>query len=328
MKNLIVRRQDNGPSICQLEDLDKKPLATGQVRIRSHYSGLNYKDALGVTGLTSIYKKFPIIPGIDVSGEVIESNSKTIKTGQQILINGGGLGESHDGGYTEEAIEHESNIVPLPKGLSTMEAMIYGTAGFTAALALKRMLINGQSPTMGPILVTGASGGVGQFAIEFFAKSGFEVWALTGKKSKLSELLKTRGATKVLSDEDLPLSSRPLDKAILGGIVDNIGGKYLSGLIPQVNLWGNISCVGLAAGAELNTTVMPLILRGVSLLGASSNNTPHKLRQEIWQDLATNLKPKDLKSYVTKTIGMEDVVTTAQEMLARKTSGRVLINLQ
>jgi NADPH2:quinone reductase len=204
--------------------------------------------------------------------------------------------------------------------------MILGTAGFTAGLALKRLLQNGQTPSIGPLLVTGASGGVGQFAIELFTRSGFEVWALTGK-THLHDRLKELGAKRVLSFDDVPLSSKPLDRGLLGGIVDNLGGAFLAGILPQVRLWGNIACVGLASGHELNTTVLPFILRGVSLIGVSSNNTPRPLREKIWQSLSGDLKPKNLEKYVSQVVGLEDVLATASDMLARKTHGRVLVDL-
>jgi NADPH2:quinone reductase len=202
--------------------------------------------------------------------------------------------------------------------------MIYGTAGFTAALCLERMLHNGQTPEMGPILVTGASGGVGQFAVSFFCHAGFEVHAVTGKHA-LAARLEKLGAKKVVFTSQLELGQRPLESTRYGGIVDNVGGKTLAGLISQVQLWGNVACVGLAESAELHTTVLPMILRGVTLLGISANNTPWPLRQKIWSRLAGDLKPDNLESFVTQTVQLKDLLVAAQDMLARKTHGRTIV---
>lgn len=325
-KALVSRQNKTGEIQSTVEQSPSKNLTAGQVRIKAHFSSLNYKDALGVTGKGQIFKSLPITGGIDVSGEIVESASSRFKIGDHVLVTGCGLGETRDGGYTEEVIEDNQFVVPIPNGLSTKDVMIFGTAGFTAALALHRMLVNGQTPDKGPILITGASGGVGQFAIEFFSKSGFEVWALSEKKES-HERLRQLGATSTMTLKELKTSSRPMDKAVYGGIVDNVGGDLLSKLIPHVNLWGNIACVGLAGGAELHTTVLPMILRGVSLLGTSSNNTSWDLRLKLWADLAGPLKPKDLAAYVSRIISLDEVVATAEQMLQRRTSGRVLVKL-
>jgi NADPH2:quinone reductase len=202
--------------------------------------------------------------------------------------------------------------------------MIYGTAGFTAALCLERMTHNGQTPEMGPILVTGASGGVGQFAVSFFTTAGFEVHAVTGKHA-LAPRLEQLGAKKVIFTSQLELGQRPLESIRYGGIVDNVGGKTLAGLMSHVQLWGNVACVGLAESAELHTTVMPMILRGVTLLGISSNNTPWALRQKIWDRLGGDLKPEKLESFVSQTVQLKDLLVTAHDMLTRKTHGRILV---
>ena len=307
-----------------LVEFTSEEFKSGHIRIATEWSGINYKDALGVTGAGLIFKKFPIVPGIDVAGTVSESQNEKFKVGDAVTVTGCGLGETHNGGYAEEVLEPEINIVKLPDTISTKEAMIYGTAGFTAALALERMLMNGQEIEMGPIVVTGASGGVGQFSTSFFAKSGFEVWAVSGKKAS-HERLKSLGAERVLTPEEIQRSHRPLDKAHFGGIVDNVGGTMLQELIPHVQLWGNVSCIGLASGHKLETTVMPMILRGVSLLGVSSNNCKWTLREKIWHRLANDLKPENLESFVSSEIGLDQVLEKSQELLDRKISGRILI---
>jgi len=326
MKALVSRGEDGRVLVTQLEDLNPQALGKNQVRINPYFSGINYKDALAVTGQSAIFKKLPLVGGIDVAGVVSETLSPKFKVGDQVLVTGCGLGETHDGGYAEQVIEDDINVIPCPAALSLEESMIYGTAGFTAALALKRMLTNGQRPGMGPILVTGASGGVGQFAVSFFAKAGFKVWAASGKKDSHPRLCQL-GAERTLTPDEFPLAGRPLEKAILGGVVDNVGGDFLAGLIPQVQLWGNVCLIGLADGAQLNTTVMPMILRGVSLLGVSSNNTSLEWRHEIWRDLATSLKPKDLQSFVSQSVDLSGVLQASRELLARQIAGRVLVKI-
>jgi len=323
MKALLSTQSENKIS-TSLTDLPHPPVGPGQVLVATDFSSINYKDALAITGRGAIFKSLPLIGGIDVSGKVTESNDSRFHIGQEVLVTGCGLGETHNGGYAEFVVEDAENVIPLPSGLTTQDAMIYGTAGFTAALCVERLLQNGQTPDKGPILVTGASGGVGQFAVYFFSQLGFQVHAYTQKVAAQARL-KAIGAEAVI--HELPLSSRLLDKVLYGGAVDNVGGRVLAGTIPHVNLWGNIACVGLAESADLKTTVMPMILRGVSLIGISSNNTPKDLRHKIWQRLATDLKPNNLDSYISQIIGLKDVVSTAESLLARKISGRTLVKI-
>ena len=292
--------------------------------IKVSYSSVNYKDALAVTGKGRILKHFPLTPGIDLSGEVVES--KRFKTGEKVLVTGCGLGEYIDGGFAEYALIPSEIIVPLPKELSLKEAMIYGTAAFTAGLCLTRMEINGQTPEKGPIAITGASGGVGYWAIHFFQKAGYEVIAFSGKE-KLHNELKELGASKIITPEQSEHGLRPLEKGIYGGAVDNLGGKLLSQLCSHTKLWGNIACVGLADTHLLETTVMPLILRGVSLLGISSANCPEDLREKVWQQIATDLKPKDFEPFLSQEISLEEVPNFCEQMMARKSHGRTLVKL-
>ena len=311
-------------SEAHIKELDVEELSKGDVLIRSEYSGVNYKDALAVTGKGKILRSFPLIPGIDVAGEIVESQSTHLKVGDRVLVNGSGLGENRDGGFSEFVRVPAEIVVPLPSGLNTREAMTIGTAGFTAALCVKRMEINGQKPEMGPIVVTGASGGVGSIAVQILAKRGYEVLALSGKNSAV-ETLKKYGATEVLKPQELELGSRPLEKARWAGVIDNVGGKLLSGLARHINLWGNIACVGLAESPNLNTTVMPLILRGVSFLGASSANCPINLRNEIWKSLGKEWKPKHLEAMVNSELRLDEIYEYSDQLLARKKSGRALV---
>lgn len=323
MRALRTFKQNNNIA-TEIQSLDIPTPNEGEVLIQAEYSSLNYKDALGITGKGQIFKKLPITGGIDVSGTIKKSNDSKFKVGDPVLVTGCGLGETHDGGYSEIVLESAHNTVRRPGHLSAREAMIYGTAGFTAALCVERMIQNGQTIDMGPILITGASGGVGQFAISFLSKLGFEVHALTSKQELAPHLTKI-GAHQVIFTSQLELGTRALETVRFGGAIDNLGGESLALLLAHINLWGNVACVGLAASYELKTTVMPLILRGVSLLGISSNNTPKDLRLKIWQRLATDLKPKNIETFVSEVIGLEDIFSRAEKMLARQTQGRTLI---
>jgi acrylyl-CoA reductase (NADPH) len=314
-------------SYSKLQQMNVNELTPGNVTIEVHYSGINYKDALAVTGKGLILKQFPLNAGIDSAGTVLESKDPNFKPGDKVIVQGAGSGENYDGGFAEIIRVQGEHIVPLPNGLTLKEAMILGTAGFTAALARVRMEINGQDPRHGPILITGASGGVGSFAVQLFAQGGYEVHAVSGKHEAI-KYLKMLGAKEVLSPEQLELGSRPLEKARFGGAVDNVGGKMLSQLLAHIQLWGNVASIGLAESHELHTTVMPFILRGVSILGASSNNAPMSIRQGIWRKLGAEWKPKHLDSIVSRTVGLKDVVLAAEDLLHRKVQGRILVEIR
>jgi acrylyl-CoA reductase (NADPH) len=313
---------------CLLTERSFKSLGEGEVLIKSAYSGLNYKDALGVTFSAPIYKKNLIVPGIDVSGVVFKSRSKKFKEGDSVIVHGMGLGESFDGGFSEFVQVDENVVVPLPKGLSLKQAMILGTSGFTAALAVARMIQNGQVPDHGPILVSGASGGVGQVAVQILNQLGFFVEAVTSKKTK-TDFLESLGAHLVTDLESLlNESSKPLEKVVWGGAVDNLGGSFLEFVLPRIELWGNVASVGLAQTSGLKTSVMPFILRGVSLLGASSNNTPMWLRHQIWKQLSeAPWKPKHLDQMLNSEIELKDVVTVSGQLIANQHSGKTIVKI-
>lgn len=325
MKAILTNSQPEYTSnIIEREAPSLKP---GEVLIRAHYSSVNYKDALAITGKGRILKSYPLTPGIDVSGVVEKSTSENFQKGQSVLVNGCGLGEIRDGGYAEFVSVPSDWVIPLPDGLSLRDAMVIGTAGFTAALCLKRMLQMDQSPDKGPIAITGASGGVGSVATQLFSKAGFDVIAISSKRD-FHPQLKKWGATETVTPKELNLGQRPLETARFGGAVDNVGGELLAGLCRHVGLWGNIACVGLAASHELHTTVMPLILRGVSLLGASSNNCPISMRHEIWKHLASDWKPPHLEEILDREISLEKVLSASQDMIQRKSQGRILVSLK
>lgn len=298
----------------------------GDVVIKAEYSGINYKDALAVTGKGAIFKKLPIIGGIDVAGVVAESKNSKVAVGTEVLVNGCGLGEIQDGGFAEKVRVPADWIVPRAAGFSARSAMILGTAGFTAGLALNRLELNGVSPDRGPVVVTGASGGVGSLATWLLSQKGYEVIAVSGKPAE-HEWLKKMGAAEVKTIEELKLGSRPLEQSRYQAAIDNLGGNTLSSLSRHIDLWGAIACIGLAESGELNTTVMPLILRGVSFLGISSANCPMPLRVEVWKMWSEmNLSALESLMHVHE-VGLEQILDVAGEMLARKTTGRHLVKI-
>ena len=318
--------QENGKVTARLENVDLPVLDNGEVLIQSEYSSLNYKDALAITGRGKILKSFPLIAGIDVAGKVFDTKDPKFAVGQKVLVTGCGLGESFDGGYSTWVKVSGEHVVPVPTPFSTYDVMALGTAGFTAGLCLARMEANGQNPHKGPILVTGASGGVGGIAVRLLASKGYEVMAVSSKPEARGSLI-ARGAQEVLSPSELNLGQRPLESAKWAGAIDNLGGEFLSGIIPHIGLYGNVASVGLASGHELNGTVMPFILRGVSLLGISSANCPMKLRKEVWQDLAATITPQQVAEFVSAEISLNNLPATSEKLLDRQIWGRTVVKL-
>ncbi len=311
----------------RIEEQEDYQLTDGQVLIQVHYSGVNYKDALGASGTAPIYKTFPINAGIDCAGEVVESKSTKVSVGQTVLVNGCGLGEIQDGGLAQMVAAPEGWIIPMPANLTARTAMIYGTAGFTAALALDRMIENGQTPDLGPVLVSGATGGVGSFALTMLNALGYESIAVTGKTDQV-DYLQRLGASKVVGIDELNLGTQPLEKAIFGGMIDNVGGDLLSQCFAHINLWGNVACIGMAASPKLSTTVFPLILRGVSLLGVSSTNCPMARRARIWHWIAEELLSDQLEAIVSEEVNLVDVSDSFAKLLRRQNRGRIIVNCQ
>jgi NADPH2:quinone reductase len=309
---------EDGRIVARFEQLSLEDLAPGEVVIRVSHSGINYKDALAATGAGKILRRYPL---------VVESSSDArYRPGEAVLVTGCALSETHDGGYAQLARVRGDWVIPLPAGLSAFEAMALGTAGFTAALAIHRMEQNGQSPQGGAIAVTGASGGVGSVAVDMLATRGYRVVAVSGKSSAVP-YLRELGAQEVLARQGIDLGSRPLESARFGGAIDNLGGELLSWLTRSVDFWGNIASIGLAAGAELNTTVMPFILRGVSLLGINSSATPRELRLAVWQRIATDLKPRHLARIVTRTIAFEELPQAFPAYLDGAVTGRTVVRI-
>jgi NADPH2:quinone reductase len=318
--------EERGEIATRLEQLTLDDLAAGDVVVRVRYSGINYKDALAATGAGRILRRYPLVGGIDLAGEVVSSTDARYRTGDRVLVTGCGLSETHDGGYAEYARLKGDWVIPIPAGLDEFQAMALGTAGFTAALAIHRMEHNGQLPARGPIVVTGASGGVGSIAIDLLSSRGYEVVAVSGKR-EADEYLHKLGAKQVLRRQDLDLGSRPLETVRWAGAIDNVGGAILSWLTRTVDYWGNIASIGLTGGAELNTTVMPFILRGVNLLGINSSATLRDLRLKVWERIASDLKPRHLDLFVTRTIPFDELAAAFDPYLKGAVTGRTVVRI-
>jgi acrylyl-CoA reductase (NADPH) len=308
-----------------IEQVSLDELSPGEVSIRVAYSSVNYKDALAGTGQGRILRRFPLVGGIDVAGHVVASRDPAFREGDPVLATGSGLSETRDGGYTEYLRLPAEWTIPLPPGLSLRESMLIGTAGFTAALALLRMVENRQAPELGPLCVTGASGGVGSLAVDIFSRAGFEVHAVSGKTDQ-HQYLRALGARAVLGREALA-GARPLESARFGGGLDNVGGPMLASLLAQTAPYGNVASAGLAATHALETTVMPFIIRGVSLLGVASAGTARDIRLEVWRRLAGDWKPRHLDRIATGEVGLEGLPAVFAAMLRGRSLGRTLVRL-
>ena len=307
-----------------IEDVALDDLSPGEIVVKAAYSSVNYKDALAGTGEGRILRRFPLVGGIDAAGIVVASTVPAFKEGDAVLCTGSGLSETRDGGYSEYVRLEAANTIALPAGLSLREAMILGTAGFTAALALLRMRMNGQTPEMGPIVITGASGGVGMLAIDILTRAGYEAHAITGKFAQL-DFLSMLGARQVISRENLRWGQRPLENALWAGAIDNVGDELLAALTRVIKPYGNIACCGMAGGAALATTVMPLIIRGVSLLGIASAGTPRPQREAVWQHLGQDWKPAHLDAICTREVTLDDLPQVFPGMLTGGSFGRTLV---
>jgi putative YhdH/YhfP family quinone oxidoreductase len=308
-----------------MEDISLGDLAPGEVVIRTAYSSVNYKDALAGTGEGRILRRFPLVGGIDVAGHVVASTDPAFREGDPVLVTGCGLSETRDGGYSQFARIESRWAIRLPEGLSLRESMIIGTAGFTAALALYRMRDNRQAPDLGPICVTGATGGVGSLAVDIFSRAGFEVHAISGKPAQ-ADYLRAIGASQVMGRDTLA-TTRPMESARFGGGLDNVGGPMLASLLAQTAPYGNVASAGLAASPALEATVMPFIIRGVSLLGIASAGTARDIREEIWQHLGSDWKPAHLDRICTREVTLAELPGVFRGMLAGGSLGRTLVTL-
>ena len=309
-----------------VEDISIDDLSEGDVVIRGEWSGINYKDALAATGKGKILQSYPLVGGIDVAGEVVSSECEHFSPGDKVLVTGCNLSEKRDGGYSQYLRLDSNSVIPLPDGLSTREAMGIGTAGFTAGISLYRMEALGQTPEAGPIVVTGASGGVGSFAIDILTSAGYEMHAITGKVDQF-DYLEGLGARQCISRHDLHWGQRPLESIRWAGCIDNVGGEMLAGISRVIDLWGNIAVCGMAGGVALNATNLPLILRGVSLIGISSVNAPYKVRKTIWDRLANEWRPRHLEAIVNNEVSLDNLGEAFDVLMKGNALGRTVVNL-
>jgi NADPH2:quinone reductase len=316
----------DGRIAAGFESLRIEELTPGDVVIRVRYSSINYKDALAATGAGKILRKYPLNGGIDLAGEVESSTDARYEPGQAVLVTGCGLSENVDGGYSEYARIAGDSVVRLPQGMDLAQAMALGTAGFTAALAIHRMEHNGQTPAKGPVVVTGASGGVGSIAVDLLAGRGYEVVAVSGKP-EADEYLKSLGAAKILRRQEVDLGKRPMEAVRWAGAIDNVGGELLTWLTRTVDFWGNIASIGLAGSPKLETTVLPFILRGINLLGINSSATPRDLRLAVWKRLASDLRPRHFDRLVTRTIAFDDLPGAFDDYLKGRARGRTVVKI-
>ncbi|WP_407281100.1 oxidoreductase [Aromatoleum evansii] len=306
--------------------LDATNLDAGEVLIRVHYSSINYKDALAATGAGKIIRRFPCVGGIDMSGEVVDSADARFKPGDKVIATSFDIGVAHHGGYAEYARVPAGWVVPLPEGLDLFESMALGTAGFTAALGVVRMEDNGLAPANGPVIVTGATGGVGGLAIDMLARLGYHVVALTGKEAE-SDYLKMLGAAEIKLRSSIDLDKvRPLEAAQWAGAVDNVGGQILHWVLATMKQAGTVASIGNAASFNLNTTVFPFILRGVSLLGIDSGYMGFPTRKRVWDRLATDLKPHHLAA-VTRTITLNELPDAFDAYIKGAIKGRTVVQI-
>lgn len=318
--------EDDGRSAGRFVELSLDDLDAGEVVIRSHYSSVNYKDALAATGAGKVIRRFPCVGGVDVAGVVESSSDVRFNAGEEVLVTGYGMGVDHDGGYAEYVRVPADWVVKLPQGLSMFDAMALGTAGFTAALAIHRLEQNELSPEKGRVIVTGATGGVGSLAVQMLSQLGYRVVALTGKESEYDHL-RSLGASEILSRHEIDMNSgRVLEKAQWAGALDSVGGDTLAWLTRSMQQDGAIASFGNAGGVELHTSVFPFILRGVKLLGVDSAATSMPLRREIWRRLAGALRPAAL-GQVAHRVPFADLPGVFPLLLQGAARGRYVVDI-
>jgi len=320
-----VHQDDDRKISSSFDEMVLESPVAGEVLVKVAYSSVNYKDALACTGAGKIVRGFPRVAGIDLAGTVVESGDDRYAAGDEVVLTGYSHGESLDGGYTQLAKVSADYLVPLPAGISLLEAMSLGTAGFTAALSVHRLQQVDIKPDGGPILVTGATGGVGSIAIDLLAGQGYEVAAFTGKVDQ-TDYLKSLGASQVVNRHELELGSRPLEKGLWGGAVDTVGDETLAWLTRTVNPWGAIASCGLAGGITLNTTVMPFIIRGITLLGIDSVLCPMPIREQVWARLAGDLKPRNLET-IANVVDFEQLPAQFDQFLKGTIKGRIVVKI-
>lgn len=323
---LVVSKTEDGEQLPAWRQLTLDDLPPGDVLVRVAYSSLNYKDGLAVTGRGAILRTYPMVPGVDLSGTVIESSASGYAPGDRVLLTGWGIGENHWGGYSQMARVRSEWLVPVPSGLTLKDAMAIGTAGFTAMLALMALEEHGVLPESGDVAVTGASGGVGSFAVALLSSAGYHVVASTGRTERIEEL-RELGAAEIIPRADLGRTpEHPMLRARWAGAVDTVGGETLASLIAGTGRHGAIAACGLAGGAELETTVYPFILRGVSLLGIDSNTCPPERRLRAW-DRLVHAAPHEMLERIARVEPLRDIFLLSETILAGRVPGRIILDV-
>ncbi|MGI8597163.1 MAG: oxidoreductase [Thermoleophilaceae bacterium] len=322
----LVAEKDGEEVVREVRSLDPEDLPEGEVTIRVAFSDVNYKDALATTAKGGVARTSPLVPGIDLSGEVVESSAEGISEGDEVIVHGYELGVAHHGGFAEYARVPADWIVPMPAGLDLRRAMALGTAGYTAALSVHQLEERGLSPDHGPVLVTGATGGVGSVAVGILAERGYEVAASTGKESE-HDYLRELGAAEILDREEVSAASeRPLESERWAAAVDPVGGTTLAYALRTMRSGGAAAVSGMTGGVALETTVLPFILRGVALLGIDSPQTPIELRRRVWERLGSDLAPRGLDAMVVE-VALDEVEGVLDRILAGEVRGRTVVRI-
>lgn len=323
-KAIVIEKDDNGYH-AKVTQLDESTLPEGDVTIQVSYSSLNYKDGLAISGKGPVVRLFPMVPGIDLVGTVIESNSEQYQSGDQVLLNGWGVGEKHWGGLAQLARLNSQWLIPLPQQLTPKQAMAIGTAGYTAMLAVIALEKNGITPNRGPILVTGANGGVGSFAISILNKLGYQVIASTGRTEE-HDYLTQLGASEIVDRSTLSAPGKPLQKELYAGAIDSVGSHTLANVCASTMYGGCVAACGLAQGMDFNSSVAPFILRGVTLAGIDSVMRPYADRVDAWQRLATILSAKEL-AQISQEVSLEQVIPTIDKLMSGQIRGRIIVDV-
>jgi acrylyl-CoA reductase (NADPH) len=322
---IVIRKTESGQTV-ELSDFAESDLMDGDVTFRVEWSTVNYKDGLAVTGKAPVVRRFPMIAGIDAAGTVLASSHPEWRAGDQVILNGWGCGETHLGAYAQKARVRGEWLVPLPPGLAMRDAMAIGTAGYTAMLAVMALERQGISPDRGPVVVTGAAGGVGSVAVAVLAKLGFQVTASTGRPEE-ANYLRSLGATEVINRDDLTGPVKPLAKERWAAGIDSVGSTTLANLLTMIRYGGAVAACGLAGGMDLPATVAPFILRGVSLFGIDSVMCPQKLRREAWKRLDSDVDRAKL-SDMTAEIGLSGVIEAGQQIVEGRVRGRIVVKIE
>ena len=323
---VLVEKDESGAVHAAIRELDEDALPDGDVTVDVEWSSINYKDGLAITNRLPVVRSWPMVPGIDFAGVVAASDSERYSVGDPVLLNGWGVGEGHWGGLSEKARVRAEWLVPLPHGLDTRQAMAVGTAGYTAALCILALEAHGITPALGPVVVTGAAGGVGSVAVAMLAQLGYEVHAVTGRPEEAA-YLSDLGAREVIARAELEGEPRPLAKARWAGGIDTVGSKVLANVVAAIRDNGCVAACGNAAGMDFPSSVAPFILRGVTLVGINSVSVPYERRVEAWRRIARDLPLGALREMTTE-VALSEVIAVAGEILDGKVRGRVVVDVR